>query len=105
MSMAKQRRSFSVDQKLQIIQEAREQGVTAILRKHNLSNSVYNRWKDQFDAGGVKGLKRHSEAVTPEVKALQEENERLKKIVAKQALELEVKTELLKKTVLHNKSK
>jgi hypothetical protein len=30
MSMAKQRRSFSVDQKLQIIQEAREQGVTAI---------------------------------------------------------------------------
>lgn len=57
------------------------------------------------DAGGVKGLKRHTEAVTPEVKALQEENERLKKIVAKQALELEVKTELLKKTALHNKSK
>jgi transposase-like protein len=103
--MAKQRRSFSVDQKLQIIQEARELGVTVILRKHNLSNSVYNRWKDQFDSGGVKGLKRHAETATPEVKALQEENDRLKKIVAKQALEIEVKTELLKKTALHNKSK
>src|SRR5579872_4596687 len=103
--MAKQRRSFSVDQKLQIIQEAREQGITAILRKHNLFHSVFNRWKEHFDAGGIKGLKRHAEVVTPEVKALQEENERLKKIVAKQALEIEVKTELLKKTALHNKSK
>lgn len=35
--------------------------------------------------------------VDPELKALQEENARLKKIVGNQALELEFKTELLKK--------
>jgi putative transposase len=103
--MAKQRRSFSVDQKLQIIQEAREQGITVTLRKHNLSNSVFNRWKHHFDSGGIRGLNRHADTVSPEFKALEEENERLKKIVAKQALELEVKTELLKKTLLHNKLK
>ena len=34
----------------------------------------------------------------PEVRELEKENERLKKIVARQALELEVKNELLKKT-------
>ena len=36
--------------------------------------------------------------IDPEVKALEQENDRLKKIVAKQALELEVKSELLKKS-------
>ncbi len=105
MSMAHQRRSFSVDQKLQIMQEAREAGLTATLRKYNLSNSVYHRWKDQFDSGGAKELNRHGEVLSAEYKALQDENERLKKIVAKQALELEVKTELLKKTALLGKLK
>jgi putative transposase len=36
--------------------------------------------------------------VDPQVRALEEENARLKKIIANQALELEFKTELLKKT-------
>ncbi|MBS0000230.1 MAG: hypothetical protein KFF73_14715 [Cyclobacteriaceae bacterium] len=35
----------------------------------------------------------------PEVRALREENERLKKIIRRQALELEDKNELLKKAV------
>ena len=105
MSMASHRRSFSVDQKLQIIQEARENGITVTLRKHSLSNSVFNRWKDQFDSGGTHALKRKTDAVSPEYKILVDENERLKKIVAKQALELEVKSELLKKTALHGKLK
>jgi putative transposase len=94
-----------VEQKLEIIQEARENGLTVTLRKHNLSNSVFNRWKDQFDSGGTQALKRRKDVFSPEYKALEEENERLKKIVAKQALELEVKTELLKKTALHGKLK
>ena len=34
----------------------------------------------------------------PEVKRLQQENERLKKIIAKQALEIDFKDELLKKS-------
>lgn len=36
--------------------------------------------------------------IDPQVRQLAEENERLKRIIAKQALELEVKGELLKKT-------
>jgi len=45
--MGKQRRSFSVEQKLQIIQEADQNGVTQTLRKHNVSHSVYLRWKNE----------------------------------------------------------
>ena len=95
--MAKPRRSFSVEQKLQIIQEADQQGITPTLRKHNLSHSVFLRWKHQFDQGGSASLKPQYRKVDPELKALQEENARLKKIIGNQALELEFKTELLKK--------
>jgi transposase-like protein len=95
--MAKQRRSFSVEQKLQIIQEADQHGVTQALRKHNLSHSVFLRWKHQFDQGGSASLKPQYRKADPELKALQEENARLKKIIGNQALELEFKTELLKK--------
>ena len=87
-----------MEQKLQIIQEADQHGVTQTLRKHNLAHSVFLRWKHQFDQGGSASLKPQYRKVDPELKALQEENARLKKIIGNQALELEFKTELLKKT-------
>jgi len=99
--MSKQRRTFSVDQKLKIIQEADQQGVTQTLRKHNLSHSVFLRWKNQFNNGGTELLKPQYRKIDPEVKALLEENARLKKIIGNQALELEFKTELLKKSDAH----
>ncbi|HEY8733355.1 MAG TPA: transposase [Puia sp.] len=95
--MGKQRRSFSVEQKLQIIQEADQHGVTTTLRKHNIAHSVYLRWKNQFNEGGAKLLQPQYHKIDPELRALQEENARLKKIIGNQALELEFKTELLKK--------
>ena len=95
--MAKQRRSFSVEQKLQIIQEADQLGTTQTLRKHNISHSVFLRWKNQFNQGGASSLQPQYRKVDPELRALQEENARLKKIIGNQALELEFKTELLKK--------
>lgn len=101
--MSKQRRKFSVDQKLAIIQEADQNGTTPTLRKHNLSHSVFLRWKNQFNSGGVGSLKPQYHKIDPEVRALQEENARLKKIIGNQALELEFKTELLKKSDAHER--
>ena len=92
-----------MEQKLQIIQEAEQQGITSTLRKHNIAHSVYLRWKHQFNQGGVGSLKAHYRRVDPEVNALQEENARLKKIIGNQALELEFKTELLKKSESHER--
>ena len=103
MNMSKQRRTFSVDQKLAIIQEADQNGITPTLRKHNLSHSVFLRWKNQFNTRGVSSLKPQYHKIDPEVRALQEENARLKKIIGNQALELEFKTELLKKSDAHER--
>jgi transposase-like protein len=100
--MGKSRRIFSVEQKLQIIQEAEQIGVTQVLRKHNLSHSVFLRWKNQFNEGGTVSLQPQYRKIDPELRALQEENARLKKIIGNQALELEFKTELLKKSDVHS---
>jgi putative transposase len=51
----------------------------------------------------VGSLKPQYHKTDPEVKALQEENARLKKIIGNQALELEFKTELLKKSDAHER--
>lgn len=95
--MAKQHRKWSEAQKLQILQEAEQNGLTETLRKHNLSQSLFHRWRRAYNGEGMNGLKPHYKTVDPEVKRLQQENERLKRIIAKQALEIDFKDELLKK--------
>jgi putative transposase len=99
--MSKSRRSFTVEQKLSIINESEQIGITQTLRKHNLSHSVFLRWKNQFNSGGVSSLKSQYHKIDPEIRALQEDNARLKKIIGNQVLELEFKTELLKKSDAH----
>lgn len=92
------RRSFTKEQKMQILREAESEGMLATCRKHEIAQSLYYRWKHAFEQKGVDGLQGQYYRIDPEVKALQEENERLKRIIGKQALELEVKNDLLKKT-------
>jgi putative transposase len=92
------RRSFTKEQKMQILREAESEGMLATCRKHEIAQSLYYRWKHAFEQKGIDGLQGQYYRVDPEVKALQEENERLKRIIGKQALELEVKNDLLKKT-------
>lgn len=96
--MKRERRKFSVEEKLQIIQESEQLGVTPTLRKHNIAHSLFLRWRSQFHESGISGLQPQYKRIDPEVRSLEEENARLKKIIANQALELEFKTELLKKT-------
>lgn len=67
-------------------------------RKYNLSPGLLSKWKQRYLAKGTEGLKPAYKRIDPEVRALEEENERLKRIIARQALEIEVKSELLKKT-------
>jgi putative transposase len=106
-AMTNSRRSFTDEQKLEILRQAEKIGVTAALREHRLSYSVFTRWKQKF-------LKQHADPQTmmevnrarSELKQFKEENTRLKKIIADQALELERKDEVLKKNLaLYGKDK
>lgn len=99
----KKKRSFTVEQKMHILREADESGMLATCRKYEIAQSLYYRWKSQFDLKGIDGLQGQYYRVDPRVRELEKENERLKKIIARQALEIEVKSELLKKTQLLKK--
>jgi putative transposase len=96
--MAQERRKWSEAQKLQVLQEAEQNGLTETLRKYNLSQSLFHRWRRAYNGEGMQGLRPHYKTVDPEVKRLQQENERLKKIIGKQALESHFKDDLLKKS-------
>ena len=101
----KKKRVFTVEQKMQTLREAEEQGMLATCCKHDIAQSLFYRWKDQFNNRGIDGLQSQHYRVDPGVRELEKENARLKKIIARQALELEVKSELLKKTQLLKKLK
>ena len=101
--MARTRRTFSPEDRLSLLKEAEREGFAETCRKHNLSPTLLSIWRKKYLYKGAEGLKPSYRRVDPEVKALQEENERLKRIVARQAMELEVKTEMLKKTPIQFK--
>jgi len=103
--MPRTRRTFSPEDRLSLIQEAEREGYMETCRKYNLSPTLLSRWKQKYQAKGAEGLKPAYKRIDPELRALEEENERLKRIIARQALELEVKTELLKKTPIQPKKK
>ncbi len=95
--MSKIRRSFTPEDRYSIVQEASRDGHAEICRKYNLSPSLLRKWRLKYLSKGKEGLKDTYVRIDPQLRALEEENERLKRIVAKQALEIEIKSELLKK--------
>jgi len=101
----KTKRTFTAEERLSIIQEGEREGQAETLRKYNIAPSLYSRWKRKYLNEGISGLKDKYRRIDPEKRALEEENERLKHIIAKQALEIEVKTELLKKNPIPNRRK
>ena len=99
----KKKRVFSPEQKMQILREAEQNGMVATCRKFDIAQSLFYQWKRKFDQHGIDGLQGQYYRVDPQMKELEKENERLKKIIARQALELEVKSELLKKPLFPGK--
>jgi len=92
----KNKKDFTPEERLSIIQEGQREGRSATVRKYDISPSLYDKWRHKYLNQGIEGLKNRYKRIDPAVRELQEENERLKRIIAKQALEIEVKTELLK---------
>jgi len=99
----KHKRTFTPEDRLSILQEGQREGHTETSRKYSISPSLYARWRKKYLNEGIEGLKPKYKRVDPQVRALEDENERLKRIIARQALEIEVKGELLKKTPIGTK--
>ena len=79
---------FSEEQIIRILQEA-EAGAKPeeVCRRHGISRDTYYRWKKKFGGMDASDARR--------LKQLEEENRRLKRLVADQALNLQVLKEIL----------
>jgi transposase len=86
------RRQFSAEDKIRIVMEGirGESSVSELCRRERLQTTVYYRWLKDFMEAGKRRLKGDllREANREEVSALQEENARLKQLVADYALDL-----------------
>ena len=103
--MPRTKRFFTPEERFSLLQEAEREGYMQTCRKYNLSPALLAKWKQRYLSKGTEGLKSAYKRIDPSIRALEEENQTLKRIIAKQALELEVKTELLKKTPIQIKRK
>lgn len=81
---------FSAEQIVGILKEHEAgSGTTELCRRHGVSPQTLYRWRQKYG-----GLERSDAA---RLKALEDENARLKRLVAEQALDLQALRELLRK--------
>lgn len=78
---------YSEEQIIKILREA-EAGMSAsdVCRKHGVSEWSFYRWRRKYGGMDISEAKR--------LKALEEENHRLKRIVARQALDIDLLSEI-----------
>ena len=93
------RRKFSAEEKIRIVLEGLrgEESISEICRKESIHPNQYYKWSKDFMEAAKKRMLGDTvrEANTDEVKALRDENDELKKLVA----ELSLKNKVLKKSL------
>jgi len=92
------KRTFTKEEKLQVLKEAEEKGVKSTLEKHGIYPATYYSWKSKYEEMGELGF-RHG--MTPahikEIKRLEKENALLKQLLAEKEIEGHLKDEMIKK--------
>lgn len=81
---------FTEEQIIGILKEAEKTGRTSeVIRRHGISRETFYRWRRKYGGLQVPEAKR--------LRVLEEENRRLKRLVADQALNLQVLKDILGK--------
>ncbi len=96
--MGQKRRKWTGQEKLQILGDVELYGMAEASRMHDVSTSMLYRWKSRYDSAGEAGLSRSKGQVDRQKRDMEREIERLRQVVADQALTIRIKDELLKKT-------
>ena len=87
------RRRFSVEQKMRLVQETNQPGMTVshIARKYGISPSMLFNWRNRMAEGGKKAIAADDEVVaSAEVKELQRRIRELERVLWKKTLENEI---------------
>lgn len=79
----------TAEQIVEILREAEITGVPEACRKHGISEHTFQRWKKAYSGIGLDEAKR--------MKQLEDENGKLKQVVAEQAIVIKVQQDHMKK--------
>ncbi|MDD2563361.1 MAG: transposase [Salinivirgaceae bacterium] len=100
------KRTFNKEEKLRIIKEASENGISQTLEKYGIYPASYYSWKKKLEEMGEEGF---HHGMTPQhlkrIRELEKENSSLKQLLAEKELENKLKGELLKKKYALEKKK
>lgn len=98
MLMKRTSRSWTKQEKENIILDIQQLGTVAGCRKHGISRSLYHSWLDKYIAHGIAGLDDgRQKKVEADLKKLEKENRLLKEMLAEKEMELRLSKDLLKK--------
>ena len=98
-SGVQRRRRYSLDQKLAVLAEASQPGmsISFIARKHGISPSLLFGWRRRMTEGGKEAVRVDDEVVaSSEVRALEKRIRELERVLGKKTLENEILREALK---------
>jgi transposase len=98
------RRRWSVDQKLAVLQEATQPGMTIsyVARRHGIAPSLVFGWRRRMTEGGKEAIRADDAVVAKaEVRALERRIQELERVLGKKTLENEILREAVK--VAHEK--
>jgi transposase len=93
------RRRYSVDQKLRVLEEAAEPGMTIsfVARRHGISPSLLFHWRRRMAEGGKEAVRADDAVVSAsEVRALQRRIRELERVLGRKTLENEILREAVK---------
>jgi len=98
-SAIQRRRRYSVDQKLAVLAEAAQPGmsISYVARRHGISPSLLFGWRRRMTEGGKEAIRADDEVVAKaEVRELQKRIRELERVLGKKTLENEILREALK---------
>jgi transposase len=99
LSSIQRRRRYSLDQKMAVLAEAAQPGmsISYVARRHGISPSLLFLWRRRMTEGGKEAVRVDDEVVgSAEVRALEKRVRELERVLGKKTLENEILREALK---------
>src|SRR5579862_6914295 len=99
LASIQRRRRYSVDQKLAVLAEAAQPGmsISYVARRHGISPSLVFGWRRRMTEGGKEAVRADDEVVaSAQVRALEKRIRELERVLGKKTLENEILREALK---------
>ena len=93
------RRRYTADQKMAVVQEAAQPGMTIsyVARRHGIAPSLIFGWRRRMSEGGKEAIRADDEVVAKaEILALQKQVRELQRVLGKKTLENEILREAVK---------